>query len=136
MNQQKQKVMRARFIFSFFVALFLSTSAIYASSLRYGDIALDGEFSEEENRSMRNVPIDVNYAEDNVVYIDFYKGVTDVTITVKDNNGNEVYSTSTVASATNPGTSFSVAGYAPGTYLLEFTNSKGGYAYGSFTVEE
>ena len=129
--------MRARFIFSFFVALFLSTSAMYATSLRWGDILLEGELTDVGSRSaIRNVPIGVNYAEDNVVYIDFYKGVTDITITVKDNNGNKVYSTSTVASDANPSTSFSVAGYAPGTYILEFTNSKGGYAYGLFTVEE
>lgn len=127
--------MRARFIFSFFVALCLSTSALYATSLRWGDIILDGEFSEEENRSLTNVPIDASI-ENNVVNIEFYKGVTDVTITVKDNNGNKVYSTSMVASATTPGTSFSIAGYAPGTYILEFTNAKGGYVYGLFTVEE
>lgn len=128
--------MRARFIFSFFVALFLSATAIHASSLRWGDLILDGEFTDVGSRSISNVPINAHYAEDNVVYIDFYKGVTDVTITVKDNSGNKVYSTSTVASVTNPSTSFSVAGYAPGTYILEFTNSKGGYAYGLFTIEE
>lgn len=126
--------MRARFIFSFFVALFVSTSAMYAHSLKYGDLILDGEFTDVGSRSISRLPIRASLDE-STLSISFSRGVTDVTITVKDNDGNEIYSTSTVASASNPGTSFSVAGYAPGTYLLEFTNSDGGYACGLFTVE-
>lgn len=127
--------MRARFIFSFFLALFISTGAIYANTLRWGDIILDGEFSEEGSRSIYNTPINAFLDEDDTVYIEFLKGVTDVTVTVKDSQGKAVYSNSTVASATNPGTSFSVEGYAPGTYVLEFTNSDGGYLQGFFIVE-
>ncbi|WP_455590597.1 DUF3244 domain-containing protein [Bacteroides sp.] len=127
--------MRARFIFSFFMALFISTSAIYANTLRWGDIILDGEFSDVGSRSIHNSPISAFFDEDNTVYVEFSRGVTDVTITVKDNNGNAIYSSSTVASATNPGTSFSVEGYAPGSYTLEITNSDGGYLQGFFIVE-
>ena len=126
--------MRARFIFSFFMALFISTSAIYANTLRWGDIALEGEFSDVGSRSIHNSPINA-FIEDNTVYVEFSRGVTDVTITVKDNNGNAIYSSSTVVSATNPGTSFSVEGYASGSYTLEITNSDGGYLQGFFIVE-
>lgn len=127
--------MRIRFIFTFFVALFVSVSAMYASPMRYGDIALGGEFSDYGSRSViQTVPISAS-VKDNVVCVEFFKGVKDVAITVKDDNGDEVYTTSMVASATNPGISFSIAGYAPGTYLIEFTNSNGGYVYGHFTVE-
>lgn len=127
--------MRARFIFSFFMALFISTSAIYANTLRWGDIALDGEFKDTGSRSIQSTPINAYLDEDNTVYVEFSKSVTDVTVTVKDNNGNTIYSNSTVASATNPGISFSVDGYAPGSYILEFTNSDGGYLQGFFIVE-
>lgn len=127
--------MRARFIFSFFVALFISTSAIYADTLRWGDIALEGEFMDTENRSIQSTPINAYFDEDNTLYIEFSRVVTDINITVKDSQGKAVYSNSTVASATNPGTSVSVAGYAPGTYTLEFTNSDGGYLQGFFIVE-
>lgn len=126
--------MNLRFFLLLFVALFIGGSSVYAHSLKWGDIVLEGEFSNEENRSVNIAPISACIS-DNTVYIEFFKGVTDVTITVKNSNNQEVYSTSMVATATNHTASISVAGYASGTYYLEFTNSKGGYVYGLFIVE-
>lgn len=126
--------MNVRFFLLLFVALFIGSSSMYAHSLKWGDIVLEGEFSNEESRSISIVPISACIS-DNTVYIEFSKGVTDVTITVKNSNNQEVYSTSMVATATEHSASISIAGYAPGTYHLEFTNSKGGYVYGLFVVE-
>lgn len=126
--------MKVRFFLLLVVALFIGGSSVYGHSLKWGDIILDGEFSNDESRSINIVPISACIS-DNTVYIEFSKGVTDVTIIVKDSNNQEVYSTSMVATATEHTTSISVADYAPGTYYLEFTNSKGGYVYGLFVVE-
>lgn len=126
--------MNLKFFLSLFVALFIGGSSVYAHSLKWGDIVLEGEFSNEESRSVNIVPISACISE-NTVYIEFSKGVTDVTITVKNSNNQEVYSTFMMATATEHTASISVADYAPGTYYLEFTNSKGGYIYGLFVVE-
>lgn len=126
--------MKVRFFLLLFVALFIGGSSVYGHSLKWGDIILDGEFSNDENRSINIIPISACIS-DNTVYVEFSKGVTDVTIIVKDSNNQEVYSTSMVATATEHTTSISVADYASGTYYLEFTNSKGGYVYGLFVVE-
>lgn len=126
--------MNLRFFLSLFVALFIGGSSVHAHSLKWGDIILDGEFSNDGSRSVSVIPISACIS-DNTVYIEFLKGVTDVTITVKNSNNQEVYSTSMVATAVNHTASISVADYASGTYYLEFTNSKGGYVYGLFIVE-
>lgn len=126
--------MNLRFFLLLFVALFIGGSSVYAHSLKWGDIILDGEFSDDENRSVSIIPISACIS-DNTVYIEFLKGVTDVTITVKNSNNQKVYSTSMVATATEHTASISIADYTSGTYYLEFTNSKGGYVYGLFIVE-
>ena len=54
---------------------------------------------------------------------------------MKDDTKKEVYSSSVDVTAANQATSFSIADLASGTYLLEFTNSNGGYVYGQFIVE-
>ena len=126
--------MKVRFFLLLVVALFIGGSSVHAHSLKWGDIILDGEFSEEESRSTSVVPISACIAE-NTVYIEFFKGVTDVTITVKNSKNQEVYSTSMIVTATEHTASLSIADYAPGTYYLEFTNSKGGYVYGLFVVD-
>lgn len=127
--------MKLRFFLLLFVALFIGGSSVYGHSLKWGDIILDGEFSNDGSRSVGVSPISARIS-DNTVYIEFSKGVTDVTIIIKDSNNQEVlYSTSVVATATEHTASISVANYAPGTYYLEFTNSKGGYVHGLFVVE-
>lgn len=128
--------MKLRFILSLIMALFIS-SAMYAGPAHtywWGDIALDGEFSEEESRSVNNAPISASVS-DGTLSVEFLKGVSDVTIVVKNNEGKAVYSSSMNVTASNHTTSISVADYAPGTYVLEFTNAKGGYVYGLFTID-
>lgn len=131
---KNKHIMKLRFFLSLFVALFIGGSSVYADSLKWGDIILEGEFSNDESRSIGITPISACIS-DNTVYIEFSKGVTDVTVTVKNSNNQEVYSTSMIATATEHTATISVADYAPGTYYLEFTNSKGGYVYGLFIIE-
>lgn len=126
--------MNLRFFLLLFVALFIGSNSVCAHSLKWGDIILEGEFSNDESRSVNITPISACIS-DNTVYIEFLKGVTDVTITVKNSNNQKVYSTSMVATATEHTASISIADYVSGTYYLEFTNSKGGYVYGLFIVE-
>lgn len=128
--------MKLRFILSLIMALFIS-SAMYAGPAHtywWGDVVLDGEFSNEESRSVNNAPISASVS-DGTLSVEFLKGVSDVTIVVKNNEGKAVYSSSMNVTASNHTTSISVADYAPGTYVLEFTNAKGGYVYGLFTID-
>lgn len=128
--------MKLRFILSLIMALFIG-NAMYAGPAHtywWGDIIMDGEFSEEESRSINKVPISA-CVSDGTLSVEFLKGVSDVTIVVKNNEGKAVYSSSMNVTASNHTTSISVADYAPGTYVLEFTNAKGGYAYGLFTID-
>lgn len=126
--------MKLRFILSLIMALFIG-NAMYAGPSHthwWGDIILDGEFSDSESRS--NAPISASVS-DGTLSVEFLKGVSDVTIVVKNNEGKAVYSSSMNVTASNHTTSISVADYAPGTYVLEFTNAKGGYVYGLFTID-
>lgn len=128
--------MKLRFILSLIMALFIG-NAMYAGPAHthwWGDIAFEGEFSEEENRSINNVPISA-CVSDGTLSVEFLKGVSDVTIVIKNNEGKAIYSSSMNVTASSHTTSISVADYAPGTYVLEFTNAKGGYVYGLFTID-
>lgn len=126
--------MNLRFFLLLFAALFIGGTSVNAHLLKWGDIILEGEFSNDESRSVSILPISACIS-DNTVYIEFLKGVTDVTIMVKNSNNQKVYSTSMIATATEYTATISIADYASGTYYLEFTNSKGGYVYGLFIVE-
>ena len=86
-------------------------------------IVLDGEIIEEGNRSINPlIPISADI-DGTTLFIEFTKVIGNVDITVKDDTKKEVYSSSVDVTAANQATSFSIADLAPGTYLLEFTNS-------------
>ena len=108
----------------------------YVHSILRRPIILDGEIIEEEaSRSINPlIPISADI-DGTTLFIEFTKVIGNVDITVKDDTKKEVYSSSVDVTAANQATSFSIADLAPGTYLLEFTNSNGGYVYGQFIVE-
>ena len=94
-----------------------------------------GEIIEEGNRSINPlIPISADI-DGSTLFIEFTKVTRIVDIFVKDDAKKEIYSSSMDVTTANQATSFSIADLAPGNYMLEFTNSTGGYVYGQFTVE-
>lgn len=128
--------MKLRVILSLIVVLFIGQSMCAMSTQIFRrPIVLDGEIIEEGNRSINPlIPISADI-DGTTLFIEFTKVIGNVDITVKDDTKKEVYSSSVDVTAANQATSFSIADLAPGTYLLEFTNSNGGYVYGQFIVE-
>ena len=128
--------MKLRVILSLIVVLFIGQSMCAMSTqILRRPIILDGEIIEEEaSRSINPlIPISADI-DGTTLFIEFTKVIGNVDITVKDDTKKEVYSSSVDVTAANQATSFSIADLAPGTYLLEFTNSNGGYVYGQFIV--
>ena len=128
--------MKLRVILSLIVVLFIGQSMCAMSTqILRRPIVLDGEIIEEGNRSINPlIPISADI-DGTTLFIEFTKVIGNVDITVKDDTKKEVYSSSVDVTAANQATSFSIADLAPGTYLLEFTTSTGGYVYGQFIVE-
>ena len=128
--------MKLRVILSLIVVLFIGQSMCAMSTqILRRPIVLDGEIIEEGNRSINPlIPISADI-DGTTLFIEFTKVIGNVDITVKDDTKKEVYSSSVDVTAANQATSFSIADLAPGTCLLEFTNSNGGYVYGQFIVE-
>ncbi len=128
--------MKLRVILSLIVVLFIGQSMCAMSTqILRRPIVLDGELIDNGTRSINPlIPISADI-DGTTLFIEFTKVIGNVDITVKDDTKKEVYSSSVDVTAANQATSFSIADLAPGTYLLEFTNSKGGYVYGQFIVE-
>ena len=128
--------MKLRVILSLIVVLFIGQSMCAMSTqILRRPIVLDGELIDNGTRSINPlIPISADI-DGTTLFIEFTKVIGNVDITVKDDTKKEVYSSSVDGTAANQATSFSIADLAPGTYLLEFTNSNGGYVYGQFIVE-
>ena len=128
--------MKLRVILSLIVVLFIGQSMCAMSTqILRRPIVLDGELIDNGTRSINPlIPISADI-DGTTLFIEFTKVIGNVDITVKDDTKKEVYSSSVDVTAANQATSFSIADLAPGTYLLEFTNSTGGYVYGQFIVE-
>lgn len=128
--------MKLRFILFFFVAL-IAAGAYANNSFRFvwdDELILKGEFTETGSRSVKPVlPIAAGISS-NALCIEFSSAIGDVTITITGPNG-VVYSTTMDVTTVAQQTSFSLEGLAPGSYLLEFKNSPGGYIYGEFIVD-
>lgn len=126
--------MKVRFILSLFAALFIAGNMIAAeiSAPQYERVrvVLKGEVGRETSRSVPVIPIEAFLTDDNMMSILFNAPLGTVEISV---NG-EVQETCQVTTAGQE-TSFSVEGWAPGTYTLEFKMPEGGYVYGEFTIE-
>ena len=128
--------MKLRVILSLIVVLFIGQSMCAMSTqILRRPIVLDGELIDNGTRSINPlIPISADI-DGTTLFIEFTKVIGNVDITVKDDTKKEVYSSSVDVTAANQATSFSIADLEPGTYLLEFTNSNGGYVYGQFIVE-
>lgn len=128
--------MKLRVILSLIVVLFIGQSMCAMSTqILRRPIVLDGELIDNGTRSINPlIPISADI-DGTTLFIEFTKVIGNVDITVKDDTKKEVYSSSVDVTAANQATSFSIADLAPETYLLEFTNSNGGYVYGQFIVE-
>ena len=128
--------MKLRVILSLIVVLFIGQSMCAMSTqILRRPIVLDGELIDNGTRSINPlIPISADI-DGTTLFIEFTKVIGNVDITVKDDTKKEVYSSSVDVTAANQATSFSIADLASGTYLLEFTNSNGGYVYGQFIVE-
>ena len=128
--------MKLRVILSLIVVLFIGQSMCAMSTqILRRPIVLDGELIYNGTRSINPlIPISADI-DGTTLFIEFTKVIGNVDITVKDDTKKEVYSSSVDVTAANQATSFSISDLAPGTYLLEFSNSNCGYVYGQFIVE-
>ena len=109
--------MKVRFILSFLAALFIAGNMIAIES------------TERVERKLPLVLKGVS-TDDNIVEIIFTVPLGEVKILV-DGQVQEV------CQVTAPGqtTSFSIEGWAPGVYKLEFKVAGGGYVYGELVIE-
>jgi len=124
--------MKVRFILSFLAALFIAGNMIAIESTerveRKLPLVLKGEVPTTTSRSIPVIPISASVStDDNIVEIIFTVPLGEVKILV-DGQVQEV---------TAPGqtTSFSIEGWAPGVYKLEFKVAGGGYVYGELVIE-
>ena len=124
--------MKVRFILSFLAALFIAGNMIAIESTerveRKLPLVLKGEVP---TRSIPVIPISASLStDDNIVEIIFTVPLGEVKILV-DGQVQEV------CQVTAPGqtTSFSIEGWAPGVYKLEFKVAGGGYVYGELVIE-
>lgn len=103
-----------------------------------GQISLDGHWKgddfgdDKDNRSIPYLPIIATF-ENTVITLDFQEAADDVTVTISNENQTVL---SRSLSVVNPGSyNIPVDACAPGVYLLELTNSNGGYVYGWFELK-
>ena len=127
--------MKVRFILSFLAALFIAGNMIAIESTdrveRKLPIVLKGEVPTTTSRSLPVIPIDASISTDNnLVEIVFTASLGEVKILV-DEQVQEVCQVKT----TGQTTSFSIEGWAPGIYKLEFKVAGGGYVYGELVIE-
>ena len=127
--------MKVRFILSFLVALFIAGNTIAIENSDQVEwrlpVVLKGEVGTSTSRSVPIIPINAFVStDDNVVEIIFTAPLGEVKILV-DGQVQEV------CQVTAPGqtTSFSIEGWAPGVYKLEFKVAGGGYVYGELVIE-
>lgn len=93
-------------------------------------LVLRGEVGTETGRSISIIPIEAINGEDGILHIMFLKPLGEVKVLV-DGQLQETCQVTTEGQETE----FSVAGWASGTYELEFQTTDGGYAYGIFVIE-
>lgn len=103
----------------------------------WGQIYFSGHWKgeSEDDKGHRSIPVIPITAsiENSIISLDFLDAVGDVSIAIcKDNQ--IVYSHSLLINNWEKYT-IPVDTYSPGVYLLELTNSYGGYIYGSFEVK-
>lgn len=127
--------MKVRFILSFLAALFIAGNMIAIESTdrveRKLPIVLKGEVPTTTSRSLPVIPIDASISTDNnLVEIVFTASLGEVKILV-DEQVQEVCQVTTSGQTT----SFSIEGWAPGIYKLEFKVAGGGYVYGELVIE-
>ena len=127
--------MKVRFILSFLAALFIAGNMIAIESTdrveRKLPIVLKGEVPTTTSRSLPVIPIDASISTDNnLVEIVFTASLGEVKILV-DEQVQEVCQVTTAGQTT----SFSIEGWAPGIYKLEFKVAGGGYVYGELVIE-
>lgn len=127
--------MNLRFILSLFVAILIAGNSYANTSLGIADgLVLKGEFSDVGSRSVKpTLPMSADIIS-NVLYIDFSAPVGNVAVSVTGPVG-IVYASTMDVKTSGEQISFSLGGLAPGVYLLEFKNSKGGYVCGEFIVD-
>lgn len=127
--------MKLRFILSLFVAILIAGNSYANTSLGIADgLVLKGEFSDTGTRSVKpTLPMSADIIS-NVLYIDFSAPVGNVAVSVTGPVG-IVYASTLDVKTGGEHISFSLGGLAPGVYLLEFKNSKGGYVHGEFIVD-
>lgn len=88
--------------------------------------------SDKDNRSIPLIPVSASI-ENSIVFLDFSDAVGDVSIIIS--KGNQVVFSHSLLIGHSEVYSIPVEAYSPGHYLLELTNSYGGYICGTFEVK-
>lgn len=93
------------------------------------NMPMEGEFDQDGPRSIDPTQPVQAFLDENTVSVEFYRYISDVTISIKDSNNNVVYTKTCAAPEVEI---ISLAGFESGSYTLELRTERGGYMYGTF----
>lgn len=132
--------MKTRIILLFLICLNCTVFAQQNNKIitSIGGISLNGHWKgddfgdDKDYRSIPSIPV-VASIENGIVALDFSESVGDVTVVI--NKEDQTVFTQTYVVDGPRGYSIPVNAYAPGVYLLELSNSYGGYLYGWFELK-
>lgn len=99
------------------------------AAMQYDDLPMEGELDDIGPRSVDPVLSLHAFLNENNVGIEFYKDIPKVTISIKDNNNNVIYTKVCFSPILEI---ISLAGFERGSYTLELRTETGGYMYGTF----
>lgn len=105
-------------------------SCFQVNAARHQDnLPMEGELDDIGARSIDPTQPVQAFLDENTVSVEFYRYISDVTISIKDSNNNVVYTKTCAAPEVEI---ISLAGFESGSYTLELRTERGGYMYGTF----
>lgn len=111
---------------------FLFTCFQLKAAMHKDNMPMEGEFDQIGPKSIDPIQPLQAFLDDNSVSIEFYRFIPNLTISIKDNNNNVVYT----KTCSGPEVEIiSLAGFESGSYTLELRTETGGYMYGTFLYE-
>lgn len=116
-------------ITTFVVLTFLLSCFQMKAAMHKENLPMEGEFDDIGPRSIDPAQPVQAFLDENTVSVEFYRYISDVTISIKDSNNNVVYTKTCAAPEVEI---ISLAGFESGSYTLELRTERGGYMYGTF----
>lgn len=119
-----------KFFISLFVVLTVFLLCFQVKAAMHKDnLPMEGELDHDGPRSIDPTQPVQAFLDENTVSVEFYRYISDVTISIKDSNNNVVYTKTCAAPEVEI---ISLAGFESGSYTLELRTERGGYMYGTF----